>query len=276
MARKCIAEGGARYGLAAFGEGARFRLAFPSARSLIRYFVEGYRKGRVQDVRDGLSDMPHVIVNQARLGDFLLEVARNSPSRLRPDYGHGAVAVQAPKSDDDPVVVTIRRLDGSETTVKAKYVVGCDGAHSTVRESIGGDRPDAWLTADEVLDKARRVLAPYTLEVQEIAWFSVYRVGHTVTDKFDDVDDKDVGKRSPRDELMLEGNGTGEVRAWVAVAGAMHGHPGTTLAYEPVYEWINGMGVVIVCRRSPIHGPRSSGHTRTAESEIWAASIKFD
>ena len=49
----------------------------------------------------------------------------------------------------------------------------------------------------------------------------------------------------PNDELALAGNGTGEVRAWVAVAGAMHGHPGTTLAYEPVYEWINGMGVVM-------------------------------
>jgi phenol 2-monooxygenase (NADPH) len=33
--------------------------------------------------------------------------------------------------------VTIRRSDGSDVTVKAKYVVGCDGAHSTVRESIG-------------------------------------------------------------------------------------------------------------------------------------------
>jgi len=43
---------------------------------------------------------------------------------------------------------------------------------------------------------------------------------------------------------MLAGNGTGEVRAWVAVAGAMRGQPGKTLSYEPVYEWINGMGVV--------------------------------
>ena len=49
----------------------------------------------------------------------------------------------------------------------------------------------------------------------------------------------------PNDELMQAGNGTGEVRAWVAVAGAMHGHPGTTLSYEPIYEWINGMGVVM-------------------------------
>jgi phenol 2-monooxygenase (NADPH) len=47
--------------------------------------------------------------------------------------------------------------------------------------------PDTWLTPDEVLEKARRVLAPYTLDVRETAWFSVYRVGHTVTGKFDDV-----------------------------------------------------------------------------------------
>ena len=33
--------------------------------------------------------------------------------------------------------MTIRRGDDTEVTVKAKYVVGCDGAHSTVREAIG-------------------------------------------------------------------------------------------------------------------------------------------
>ena len=49
----------------------------------------------------------------------------------------------------------------------------------------------------------------------------------------------------PNDELMEAGNGTGEVRAWIALAAAMHGAPGHVLAYEPVYEWINGMGVVI-------------------------------
>ena len=217
------------------------------------------RFGRVQDVRDGLSEFPHVIVNQARLADFLLEYARNSPSRLHVDYNHELVALQAPKTDDEPVLATIRRGDGdqqTEVTVEAKYVVGCDGAHSTVRESIGRKKQgeghdkawgvmdilavtdfpdirfkatiqsasggnillipreggylvrlyvdmgeiaaDAWLTPDEVLDAARRVLAPYTLEVKETAWFSVYRVGHTVTDKFDDVDDDKVGTRSPR------------------------------------------------------------------------------
>jgi hypothetical protein len=49
----------------------------------------------------------------------------------------------------------------------------------------------------------------------------------------------------PNDELMEAGNGTGEVRAWIALAGAMGGAAGHVLAYEPVYEWINGMGVVL-------------------------------
>jgi hypothetical protein len=48
----------------------------------------------------------------------------------------------------------------------------------------------------------------------------------------------------PNDELAEAGNGTGEVRAWVVVAGAMRGHKAVALSYEPIYEWINGMGVV--------------------------------
>ena len=48
----------------------------------------------------------------------------------------------------------------------------------------------------------------------------------------------------PNDELMEAGNGTGEVRSWVAVAGAMRGHKMELLTYEPIYEWIIGMCVV--------------------------------
>lgn len=47
------------------------------------------------------------------------------------------------------------------------------------------------------------------------------------------------------DELLLAGNGTGEVRSWVIVAGAMAGSRTSALAYEPIYEWINGMAVVL-------------------------------
>jgi phenol 2-monooxygenase len=44
------------------------------------------RRGRVQDVEDGLSELPHVTLNQARIHDLYLEVMRNSPSRLEPSY----------------------------------------------------------------------------------------------------------------------------------------------------------------------------------------------
>src|SRR5271170_8513637 len=44
------------------------------------------RSGRVQDVEDGLSEFPHVILNQARVHDFYLDVMRNAPTGLEPDY----------------------------------------------------------------------------------------------------------------------------------------------------------------------------------------------
>ena len=44
------------------------------------------RSGRVQDVEDGLSEMPHVILNQARVHDMYLDIMRRSPSRLEVDY----------------------------------------------------------------------------------------------------------------------------------------------------------------------------------------------
>src|ERR671934_163860 len=99
------------------------------------------RTGRVQDVEDGLSEFPHVIVNQARIHDYLLRAMRRSPSRLEPDYDLEVVEVAVGNSGDRPVTVTLRRIDtarvGTEVTVRAKYVVGCDGARSAVRQSIG-------------------------------------------------------------------------------------------------------------------------------------------
>ena len=56
------------------------------------------RSGRVQDVEDGLSEFPHVILNQARVHDFYLDVMRNSPSRLEPDYARRLIDLQIDRS----------------------------------------------------------------------------------------------------------------------------------------------------------------------------------
>src|SRR6516165_2759892 len=44
------------------------------------------RGSRIQDTEDGLSEFPHVILNQARVHDFYLDVMRHSPTRLEPGY----------------------------------------------------------------------------------------------------------------------------------------------------------------------------------------------
>ncbi|MDO2934496.1 FAD-binding monooxygenase [Paeniglutamicibacter sulfureus] len=222
------------------------------------------RTGRIQDVADGLSEYPHVIVNQARMQDLLLEHMANSPSRLVPDYGLELIDVSVAETGDHPVTATLRRTGaepGADITVAAKYAVGCEGARSNVRRSLGikmqGDaRNHAWgvmdmlavtdfpdirlksaiqsasggsillipreggylvrlyvdlgdidpgdrearsrFTADSVIEAAQKILHPYTLDVKEIAWWSVYEVGQRIAERFDDVLPEDRGTRTPR------------------------------------------------------------------------------
>lgn len=54
------------------------------------------------------------------------------------------------------------------------------------------------ITADDVIAKAQRILNPHTLEVKEIAWWSVYEIGQRLTDKFDDVPETEIDTRLPR------------------------------------------------------------------------------
>ena len=49
------------------------------------------RSRRIPDVEEGLSEFPHVILNQARVHDFYLELMANAPARLRPDYSRQLV-----------------------------------------------------------------------------------------------------------------------------------------------------------------------------------------
>lgn len=230
------------------------------------------RVARVQDVPDGISEMPHVLINQARVHDMFLDVMRNSPTRLAPDYGLKVVDVRVDTAAAEyPVTVTLAHTapgrEGQTTTLRANYVIGCDGSRSSVRSAIGGalhgdaahhawgvmdvlavtDFPD-WrmksfvrsqdegilmvlpregghlvrlyveldrlgederaadrgMGAQDIIAKAQRIFRPFTLDVKEVVWWSIYEIGHRLTDKFDDVPADEVATRAPR--VMLAGD----------------------------------------------------------------------
>ncbi|MDQ4489396.1 FAD-binding monooxygenase [Sinomonas sp. ASV486] len=221
------------------------------------------RTSRAVDDEMGISEFPHLIVNQARVLDYFAEVMENSPTRMKPDYGWEFVSLEIGEGEY-PVTVKLAgtsQHEGQERTVKAKYVVGSDGARSKVRDAIGcemsGDRANhAWGVMDvlantdfpdirtkcaiqshdggsilhipreggylfrmyvdlgvvpdddngtiratplqEIIDRANKILHPYSVDVKSVAWNSVYEVGHRVTHRFDDVPTSQVGQRSPR------------------------------------------------------------------------------
>ena len=225
------------------------------------------RSGRVQDVEDGLSHMPHVILNQARVHDFYLQIMAQSAHRTVPHYNRRMTGLtRAPDAtSDQPVTVHFERQDaghvGHVETIRAKYVVGCDGARSSVRQAIGlalkGDSANhAWgvmdvlvvtdfpdirfkslvqsategtvliipreggylvrlyvelsklnvnervlsrnITLEQLIAAAQRIFQPYTLDVKEVAWWSVYDIGQRLTDRFDDIQPGVAAARTPR------------------------------------------------------------------------------
>ncbi|MCI9888392.1 FAD-binding monooxygenase [Micrococcales bacterium 31B] len=108
-----------------------------------------------------ISELPHLIVNQARVQDYFLEFMANSPARNKPDYGWEFVTLTRDDTQEYPIAVTLKRTvgddAGTERIVNAKYVVGGDGARSRVRESIGrklqGDQAfHAWGVMDVLAD----------------------------------------------------------------------------------------------------------------------------
>lgn len=98
------------------------------------------RSGRIRDTEEGLSEMPHVILNQARMHDFWLEAMKWSPTRLEPSYNRRLVDMKVPRGEGERTEATLERSDqahkGQTETVRARFVVGCDGSRSGVRRSL--------------------------------------------------------------------------------------------------------------------------------------------
>jgi phenol 2-monooxygenase len=223
------------------------------------------RIGRVQDVADDSSEMPHILINQARVHELFLNVMRNAPARLEPDYNWGLRGLEIdPTTHDHPVTVTLENTGvnaGETRIVRANYVVGCDGARSVVRSAIGGElhgdaAHQAWgvmdilantdfpdvrqkclitsaregnvlilpreggylfrmyveldklnpgervaerqFSQDDMIAAANRILRPYSIDVKQIVWWSIYEIGHRMTDRFDDVPPGHAATRAPR------------------------------------------------------------------------------
>ncbi len=231
------------------------------------------RTGHTDDDPNGISEFPHLIVNQARVIDYFAEYARRAPARGDIDYGWEFVDLEVGEGEY-PVAVTLREVTGQSgaginaatadnasvgptRVVHAKYVIGADGARSQVRRSIGGslqgstslhawgvmdvlavtDFPDfrkkciihseagsilhipregnhlARIYVDlgetdendggkvrdtpleAVIAQANAILSPYTLDVRNVPWHSVYEVAHRLTDRFDDAETAPDGKQ---------------------------------------------------------------------------------
>lgn len=216
-----------------------------------------YRANKAADGRSVYSEFPHVILNQARVHDFLLDRMKKSPAQLHPDYDRRLIGINVSNSLNDEatkshsIIATVERLDeknkGVKETIKARYMVGSDGARSQVRELLsipmcGDSANKAWgvmdlllvtdfpdiriksviqsnegnimiipregghlvrfyiemdklkkservahlkITSEQLIDAAKRIFRPYTLEVKEVAWWSVYEIGQRVADHFD-------------------------------------------------------------------------------------------
>lgn len=110
------------------------------------------RSGRIIDTPDGLSPFPHVILNQARIHDFYLDLMEHAPAPVRPYYAREVVDLaissdpaelggMSALSDTYPVSLRIKRTDAEHAdeieTIRARFVVGCDGARSSIRGALG-------------------------------------------------------------------------------------------------------------------------------------------
>ncbi|MFY9262087.1 MAG: 3-hydroxybenzoate 4-monooxygenase [Actinomycetaceae bacterium] len=221
------------------------------------------RTAWTDDDPSGLSEFPHLVVNQARVLDYYRRFMERQPTRMPVNFGWALESLEV-QDGEYPVACHIIGTGAANKderrTVYAKYVLGADGARSKVRESIGANYsrvisnhawgvadvlvdtnfPDAMTKAiinsnhgsilhipreggylfrsyvdlgdldaddnheirntplEEIVAKANKIMAPYSYEVKETAWWSVYEVGHRVTERFDDVLPENRETQDPR------------------------------------------------------------------------------
>lgn len=123
--------------------------AYPSVRELQAQYAQ---------CTDGSQPAePYQLISQYTLEPLLRDVAEATPG-VRVVFGSEVIGFE---QDGSTVVTTVRSSSGPERSVSSSYLVGCDGASSTVREQLGTDlvgeslleMRQALFQSDDLLDR---------------------------------------------------------------------------------------------------------------------------
>ncbi|KAJ7815418.1 FAD binding domain-containing protein [Mycena olivaceomarginata] len=238
---------------------------------------------RIPDTEPNTSRFRHRVLNQGRIEDFLIDCMNTGGLTVERSMSPLSLELSDSTTESHPVTVKVQHLvpveeasdpssglyrsnilsdeefnrsaskGGKIESIKAKYVVGCDGARSWTRNQLGfslegdsaniywgvmdarpitdlpdvrvkvvlhsansgsllivpreqnlvrfyiqmgtlqpGEKLDASAQSPEkIIESARKILAPYTLECPEVQWWSVYEIGQRLC--------KDVSFRNRKD-----------------------------------------------------------------------------
>ena len=131
----------------------------------VRPFLAAGIEGRGAHIRANGRELVHVRLDTARsVYRYALMIPQSETERVLEEQlaalGLGVercIELVAFTQDGDGVTATLRGADGRTETLRAAYLLGCDGAHSTVRHTLGtpfegSTLPSDWILADVRLD----------------------------------------------------------------------------------------------------------------------------
>ena len=165
------------------------------------------RKRYTADTQKGLSWMPHVIFNQARINGLMLDKMRIEGGH-EVNYGWETTSVKMGEVGESVIVVAKRVDTGEEREWKARYVLGCDGAHSAVRRSLGykmiGDATNAvWGVMDVYpLTDFPDIRKKATLHSEEGALLIIPREGGELCRFYIELPESTVAKDVKQEDLI--------------------------------------------------------------------------
>jgi 2-polyprenyl-6-methoxyphenol hydroxylase-like FAD-dependent oxidoreductase len=126
-----------------------------------RSLIDAGRKVSAVSLVEGSKQIAHLTLDGvASPHPYALMLPQSETERLLDEHLN-SLGVQVERSVEltqfaasaDQVVSTLRHADGREEKLETRWLIGCDGAHSTVRhqlgmEFVGDTMPSSWILAD--------------------------------------------------------------------------------------------------------------------------------